>query len=57
MPKQKFAIEAGGEKRLVAEWKGQFNDFKLTLDGTPLLAAPTKKELMRGVPTPQSTAT
>lgn len=36
MPKQSYALEAGGPKRLELSWKGFFKNMTITLDGMPL---------------------
>jgi len=36
----KYALEPGGPPRLVARWRGNFDDFELALDGDVLVTAP-----------------
>lgn len=48
MPKQAFALETGGEKRLEVSWKGVWKDITISLDGTPLGVIPNQKALSAG---------
>lgn len=48
MPKQTFAFESGGPKRLVIEWKGMFKNTTITVDGVQLATIPDQKALVAG---------
>lgn len=48
MPKQQFALEPGGPKRLVVEWKAAFNDAKVSVDGQVLGEFPRRKDFEAG---------
>ena len=48
MPKQTFAFEPGGPKRLVIEWKGMFKNTTLTVDGVQVGMFPDQKALVAG---------
>ncbi len=48
MPKQSFALEAGGEKRLEISWKGMYKDVTVSLDGTSIGVIPNQKALSAG---------
>lgn len=48
MPKQSFAFEPGGEKRLVIEWKGMFKDLTIKVDGVQVGLIPDQKSLVAG---------
>ncbi len=48
MPKQSFALEAGGEKRLVVSWKGLYKDVTVSLDGISVGMIPNQKALSAG---------
>jgi hypothetical protein len=48
MPKQRFALEEGGEKRLEVSWKGLYKDVTVSLDGNPIGVVPNKKALSAG---------
>ncbi len=48
MPKQSFAFEPGGEKRLVIEWKGMFKDLTIKVDGVQVGLIPDQKALVAG---------
>ncbi len=48
MPKQSFAFEPGGEKRLVIEWKGMFKDLTIKVDGVQVGLIPDQKALVTG---------
>lgn len=48
MPKQSFALEAGGEKRLEISWKGLYKDVTVSLDGNSVGIIPNQKALSAG---------
>lgn len=48
MPKQSFALEPGGEKRLEVSWKGIWKDVTVTFDGAPVGVIPDQKALSAG---------
>lgn len=48
MPKQSFALEAGGEKRLEISWKGIYKDVTVSVDGNPIGVIPDQKALFAG---------
>src|SRR5258708_17350286 len=48
MPKQKFALERGGPKRLECSWGAWFRNFKVKLDGNVVGTFANKKELHKG---------
>jgi len=48
MPKQSFAFEAGGEKRLEVSWKGLYKDVTVSLDGNSIGVIPNQKALSAG---------
>lgn len=48
MPKQSFALEAGGTKRLEISWKGLWKDVTISMDGTPIGVIPNQKALSAG---------
>lgn len=50
MPKQSYAFEPGGEKRLTIAWKGAYayKDFTVTLDNSILGVIPDQKALSSG---------
>jgi len=48
MPKQSFALEAGGEKRLEISWKGMYKDVTVSLDGNSIGVIPNQKALSAG---------
>ncbi len=48
MPKQTYALEAGGEKRLEISWKLFWKEVTLILDGRPLGVIPDQKALAAG---------
>jgi len=48
MPKQSFAFEAGGEKRLEVSWKGLFKDVNVSLDSQSIGVIPNQKALSAG---------
>jgi hypothetical protein len=48
MPKQSFALEADGEKRLEISWKGLYKDVTVSLDGNSVGAIPDQKALSKG---------
>jgi hypothetical protein len=48
MPSRSFALEPGGPIRLTVSWKGSWNNVRVELDGTSVLAIPTAKELKEG---------
>lgn len=48
MPKQSFALEAGGEKRLEVSWKGLYKDVTVSLDGNLVGVIPNQKALSAG---------
>ena len=48
MPKQSFALEAGGEKRLEVSWKGLYKDVTVSLDGNSVGVIPNQKALSAG---------
>jgi hypothetical protein len=48
VPKQSFAFEPGGEKRLVIEWKGMFKDLTIKVDGVQVGLIPDQKALVAG---------
>ena len=48
MPKQSFALEAGGLKRLEVSWKAFYKDITVSLDGNPVGTIPNQKALSAG---------
>ena len=48
MPKQSFALEAGGEKRLEISWKGIYKDVTVSVDGNSIGVIPNQKALSAG---------
>lgn len=48
MPKQMFALEPGGPKRLEVAWNGMFKNVQVTFDGVPVGGFETKKQLQEG---------
>lgn len=48
MPKQTYALEPGGPKRLEISWKAFWKDTIIQLDGGPVGAIPDKKSLEAG---------
>ncbi|HRI44516.1 MAG TPA: hypothetical protein PLL78_14865 [Fimbriimonadaceae bacterium] len=48
MPKQQFALEPGGPKRLVVEWKAAFNNAKVSVDGQILSEFPKRRDFEAG---------
>jgi len=48
MPKQSFALEEGGEKRLEVSWKGVYKDVTISLDGSSVGVIPDQKALSAG---------
>ena len=48
MPKQKYALEERGEKRLEISWKALWKDTTIKLDGNPVGVIPNQKELTAG---------
>jgi hypothetical protein len=48
MPNQSYALEEGGEKRLMLSWKGAFNDLNVELDGRSIGMIPNQKALIEG---------
>jgi len=48
MPKQSYALETGGEKRLDISWKGMFKNVDVVLDGQSIGVIPDQKTLMQG---------
>jgi hypothetical protein len=48
MPKQTFALEAGGEKRLEVSWGGMFKNTTVSLDGNSIGVIPDQKALFAG---------
>lgn len=48
MPKQSFALEAGGENRLEISWKGMYKDLTVSLDGNSIGVIPNQKALSAG---------
>jgi len=48
MPKQSFALEVGGEKRLEVSWKGLYKDVTISLDGNSVGVIPNQKALSAG---------
>jgi hypothetical protein len=48
MPKQSFALETGGEKRLEISWKGIYKDITVLLDGNSVGIIPDQKALSAG---------
>jgi len=48
MPKQAYAFEPGGEKRLEISWKAMWKETTVTLDGTVLGVIPDVKALRTG---------
>ena len=48
MPKQTFALERGGPKRLEISWKAFWRDIQITLDGKALGGFESKKQLDAG---------
>lgn len=48
MPKQSYALETGGEKRLEVSWKAMWKDFTVSLDGKKVGVVPDQKALASG---------
>ncbi len=48
MPKQSYALEAGGEKRLEVSWKPFWKDITVSLDGHPIGTIADQKALSAG---------
>lgn len=48
MPKQEFALERGGDKRLTVAWKGIWKNLSIGLDGNTLGGFENKKSLEAG---------
>lgn len=48
MPKQSYALETGGEKRLDISWKGAFKNVDVVLDGQSIGVIPNQKVLSQG---------
>jgi hypothetical protein len=48
MPKQSFALEPNGPKRLEVAWRGLWKDMRITLDGKPVGEIPNGKALREG---------
>lgn len=48
MPKQAYALEALGEKRLEISWKGMYKDVTVSLDGNSIGIIPNQKALSAG---------
>ena len=48
MPKQVFALEPNGPKRLEISWHGFWKDMRVTLDGNPLGTVPDQQALREG---------
>jgi len=48
MPKQAFAFERDGPKRLEVSWKGRWKNVTVQLDGAPIGTVPGQKELSAG---------
>ena len=48
MPKNSYALEAGGEKRLEVSWKGMYNNVTVSLDGNEVGVIPDSKALSAG---------
>ena len=48
MPKQAFALERDGPKRLEVSWKGRWKDVAIQLDGETIGTIPGQKELSAG---------
>lgn len=48
MPKQSYAFETGGEKRLDISWKGMFNNVDVVMDGQSIGVIPNQKTLRQG---------
>jgi hypothetical protein len=48
MPTLKYALEPGGDKRLVIDWKPFWKDVSVTLDGKPVGVVPDQKALSAG---------
>src|SRR3954468_13841258 len=48
MPSAKFALEAGGPKRLEVSWSGFWKNIAVRLDGDEVGSIPTKAELKQG---------
>lgn len=48
MPTKKFALEKGGPERLEVEWRGNFKDFEVRLDGVLLGSFDNAKALKAG---------
>ena len=45
MPKQSFALEAQGPKRLEIQWKGNWKNVTITLDGEVVGTIPDSKSM------------
>jgi len=52
MPKNSFALEAGGPKRLQISWSGMWKNIQVTLDGQQLGTIPDKAALEQGAEFP-----
>lgn len=48
MPKQSYALEPGGEKRLEMSWKRGWKEISISLDGKQIGVIPDQKALMSG---------
>ncbi len=48
MPKQLYALEPGGKKRLELSWNAFWKDFTVSLDGKPVGVIPDQKALTKG---------
>lgn len=48
MPKQSFALEAGGEKCMEVSWKGLYKNVTVSLDGNSVGVIPNQKALSAG---------
>ncbi len=48
MPKQSYALEAGGEKRLEISWTPFWKDITVSLDGNSIGTIPNQKALTTG---------
>ncbi len=48
MPKQTFALEPNGPKRLEISWRGYWKDLQISLDGSPVGTIPNQQALREG---------
>ncbi|MFN8414175.1 MAG: hypothetical protein U0Z26_17475 [Anaerolineales bacterium] len=48
MPKQSFALESGGNKRLEVSWSGMWGNTTILLDGKTIGVIPNQKALLSG---------